>query len=635
MPDVDPVGETVNSVEAAESVGQSRAVYMHDSSMVPELAQLADSACEGARDVHEVSTRLGRAARERDVLAESCAVRELAIAFMHCITPRALGSGKPGADLVPLDGPSYPRALRDADENVRMLWGALASSVTHPAARARFADILVTLRLIKEREAAEMAVRGYLDSVGGSFVLSEQGDGLIRAWGLSRSFSLDSLASQISTAMLGMVEGALSRCEDSYVVTYLLDVLVMAERKKKGQSKDSRLDDLLDRALLTYPDTNSISELAALVRRRAGSDEMRVQHASEVEVRASLNDADKAVDAMIIRTHLNDAASKARRLRLPALEALAVSRLQAAPPVEWKSIVTEHRIPSILFREFLRPYRRVDTWEEGLAVWFDSDCPSGARKRNEAAARDTLNLSPISRLATTIVFGSGDLPKRVLAGDDDVFQHELVRQETMSFRLNGIMLANALDLLKKRFGVPSCGEIEKFLAGAGGHPALSRALAKALQLYWVGEFEAVVYLSVPKVEAAARALLLELNEPMYRASVGDASGVFPGLGTLLEPLLDNGFDPDWERFLRAFLLNDGENIRNLAAHGFLDEVNRETAALALRASALVILIASEESASRDRDFIRAALAAPAGGRSRSWWQRATSAVRAARREMLR
>lgn len=350
---------------------------------------------------------------------------------------------------------------------------------------------------------------------------------------------------------------------------------------------------------------------------------------------ASLNDADRAADAMIVRTHLNDAASKARRFRLPHLEAIAVSRLQAAPPVKWKSIVTEHKIPNILFREFLRPYRRVETWEGGLAVWFNSECPSGDRKGNEAAARSVLSRSPISRLATTILFGSGDFPKRVLAGDDDIFQHEVVRQETMGFRLNGIMLANALDLLKKRFGVPSCADIEAFLAGAGGHPALSRALAKALQFYWVGEFEAVVHLSVPKVEAAARALLLELNEPMYRASVGDASGVFPGLGALLEPLLENGLDPDWERFLRTFLLNDGENIRNLAAHGFLDEVSRETAALALRASALVILIASEASASRDRKFIKAALAAPVGGRPRSWWQRTVSAVRAARREMLR
>lgn len=270
MPDVGPVGETVDPIEGDQPVSQGHAVYKHEPSLVSELAQLVDGACEGARDVHEVSTRLGGIARDRDVLAESCAVRELAIAFMYCITPRPLGSGRPGADLVPLDGPSFPRALRDADEDVRMLWGGLASSVTHPAARARFADISVTLRLIKEREAAEMAARGYLDSVGGSLELAEQGDGLLRAWGLSRSFGLDSQAAQILTVMLNVVEDAVSRCEDSYVVTYLLDALVMAERKKSGLPKDSRLDGLLDRALVTYPDTNSISELAALVRRRAG-----------------------------------------------------------------------------------------------------------------------------------------------------------------------------------------------------------------------------------------------------------------------------------------------------------------------------------------------------------------------------
>jgi hypothetical protein len=133
-----------------------------------------------------------------------------------------------------------------------------------------------------------------------------------------------------------------------------------------------------------------------------------------------------------------------------------------------------------------------------------------------------------------------------------------------------------------------------------------------------------------KVEAAARALLLELNEPLYRAAVGQ----FPGLGSLLPPLLDNEFDPDWERFLRTFLLNDGSNVRNLVAHGFADSVGPVEAALALRAGALLILLTTTHAAGRDAAAVRAALTTPQGATLRRPWRRRLAATfLAARREL--
>ncbi|MGS2588743.1 DUF7380 domain-containing protein [Streptomyces hebeiensis] len=597
--------------------------------------QLADAACEGVGDTREASLRVAKLAKDANLPLDDASIRELTITFTYTLAPHPLGSAQPGADLVPLEGPSYPRALRDADEDVRALWTSLAASVTHPMARARCADIVFTLRLAKPHEAAETAVQAYLELARGSLHLSEQCDGLLRAWGLVRAVGLSALMPRVSSAMLDMVDAALDRQDDPYVVVHLLDALTAPQRRKKGSLPDSRMDDLLDKALLTYSDTRTVGELASLVRRRAAGDAMRVQHASEVEVKAYLNDADKATEAFVVRAHLNDAASKARQLNLPDLEAIAVSRLQSAPPVKWKSIPTEFKLPNAFFRDFLRPYRRAESWDDALGLWFNTDAPSGSLKTNEATARNVLNKSVFGRLVTTIVFGSKDLPKRVLAGDDDAFQHELVKVETIGIHLHGFLLADALDLIKFRFGIPSLAEVESRLVEAGAHPIMARTLAKSLLLYWVGEFAAAVHLAVPKVEAAARALLLELNEPMYRAAVGDAVGVFPGLGALLEPLVENGFDPDWERFLRTFLLNDGENVRNLTAHGYIDDVNRETAALALRACALLVLIASEDSVNRDSEVVRAALGNPIAAPPRSWWQRGISAIRAARREFLR
>ncbi|WP_443057488.1 DUF7380 domain-containing protein [Streptomyces sp. NBC_00696] len=606
--------------------------------MVPALAELADAACEGAKDLPSASLRIRRLAEEADTSLDAAALRVLAMTFTYHLAMRPFMSARPGVSLVPLDGPSlFPVALHDADSDIRELWLSLYSLVTHPAAKARCADIVFTLRLTNGREAAEAAVRAYLRTIGGSLSAADLGTGLLRAWDLACSVNLSSMMQQVKTAMLDMAENLLGGGEYGDIFAHLLDALSSPQRKKNAEPIDPRVDELLDRALLSYSDTHTISHIAPLVRRRASADgdDIRVRHASEVEVKAHLSDADRAVDGLVIRTHLNDAASLANRLDIPELESLAVSRLQSAPPVEWKTIGTDINIPNAYIREYLRPYKWADTWREALGAWFNSDSPSGSLASNEAVARDALKRSVFTRLATTVVFGPGDLPKRVLSEDHAAFQHELVGAETWGISFHGILLADALDIIKSRFGIPRSEDLEESISTSGTHPASARALAKGFMLYWVGEFDACVHLVVPKVEASVRALLLELNEPVYKTQVGDGVGQFPGLGALLPYLMENGFDPDWERFLRTFLLGDGMGVRNLVAHGFMDTASREKAALALRAYSLLVLITSNKSIERDLELVKAGLANPLGVPSRPWWRRIGRAVQAARYELFR
>jgi hypothetical protein len=621
-----------------ELPGPEAIAYRHDSSSVPALARLADAVCEGADDLVTASLRIPEIAEESETSFDLPALRVLTTTFSYHLATRPFMSAQAGAFLVPLDGPSlFPMALRDADSDVQALWLSLYSAVTHPVMKARCADIVFTLRLANSRDVAEEAVSAYLDTIGGSLSVTEQGTGLLRAWEIARSVKLFSLMQQVKTAMLDMAESLLSDGEDGHVFINLMDALSVPQRKKNAQPVDPRIDDLLDRALLAYPGTLIVGQIAALVRRRAAAtdDDARARHASEVEVKAYLSDADRAVDALAIRAHLNDAASLARRLNIPELESLAISRLQSAPPVKWQTMAIEGRIPNAYIRGYLRPYRRVDTWRKALGVWFNSESPSGTLASNEAVARSVLSRSVFSRLATTVEFGPGDLPRRVLSKDDEGIQHELVRAETWGINFHGILLADALDIIKDRFGIPCFGDLEESIATSGTHPLSAGALAKGLILYWVGEFDACAHLVVPKIEASVRALLLELNEPVYKTQVGDGVGQFPGLGALLPYLMDNGFDPDWERFLRTFLLGDGMGVRNLVAHGFMDTVSREKAALALRAYSLLVLITSHEHAERDAGLVKASLANPLGVPPRPWWRRIGRAVRAARNEFLR
>ena len=614
----------------AAAEGSEPAAYVHDPELVPVLARLVDRACEGVEDVPLVHVRVRRLGAELPVPLALVVVQELAFTFMYLWEVSSTDAPQPGATLVPLEGRSVPPALKDADDQVRALWLDLAPAVRHPIARARCFDIVFTLGLAPNgRDSAERAARAYLESVGGSLRPRDQAIGLLRGWTLTRMVGLSDLEDDLAAAMLALADGVVDRGDDPHAALPLLDALTAPGRKKVVPPLGDRANAVLDRALTVYPQAQVIAEIAAVVRKRSPADQDRADRASRAEVTALLGEADRARDAFAMRYFLSDAASVAKRYGIDDLEQLAVSRLQAAPAVQWQTLQTEAQLPHFLVYAYMYDYRHAADWREALNSWVHTDAPSGKAEANNERARQSFQTSVVRRLATNVVFNQNDLPERTFSGDDSALAREVVRLEQIGNGVYGHLLASGLNLIRARFGIPSLEELTEFLASTGTKPALARALAQAFRLFWVGEFEASAHLAAPKVEAAVRALLLELNEPVYRVSVGDSLGQFPGLGALLPGLVDQGFDPDWERFLRALLLSDGDNMRNLIAHGFMDEVDPAKAALVLRALAVVVLITADEAAQRDSAAVRAALAHPVLARRRSWLRRAADAVRAA------
>ena len=627
-------------MDAAETTDTTAGpvAYQHDPAGVAELALLADQACDGVTHLLDVVGRVRHLAATWTSALDSVAVQEVQHTFAYLLETSDSGSTQPGALLVPIDGPAlYPRALRDADGEVRALWAGLADAVSHPIAVARCADIVFTLRLAdNHRDSAEKAARAYLAAVGGTLLHTEQSLGLLRAWTLARSVGSTVLEGQVASAMLVMADDVVTRAVDPYAAVPLLEALTAPGRKGQAQPAAAQANALLDRALTTYTESHVITDVAALIRKRSADDPARAEQASRVEITAMLSEADRATEPLTVRFHLNAAASTARRLGILDLEQFAVARLQSAPAINWQTKEFEISIPPFFVDTFMHPYRYAKDWREALTEWCFTDAPSGNYASNQVAARKAVSESLIARLVRVTIYSDNDLPKRTIAGDCEAYKHELAKIEQYSMGYYGGLLANALDLTRVRFGIPSQDDLQKFILGGGTHPALARAFAQALRLYWVGEYAACVHLATPKVEAAVRALLLELNEPVYRTAVGDSSGQFPGLGVLLDRLVENGFDPDWERFLRTFLLSEGDNVRNFVAHGFMQDASRRTAALTLRACALLALITSEDAVQRDSSDVRVALAKPLHGKPRRSWRRRTiDAARSAYLELRR
>lgn len=610
--------------------------YRYDAAPVPVLARLADAACDGAIDPHDASWRAELLAEEMNPPVQHAAAFALVNAFLYTLHHEEIPQA--GAKLTPTDGPSLlPVALRDASSDLRDAWLALAGEVTHPVARARLYDIVFTLRLMPNgRHAAEQAARAYLDGVGGNQRAQAQATGVVRAWTLARSVGSTTLEHEITELMLDMVVDMVDRDEHPYAVIPMLCALTTPPRSKTAEAIDPRVDDVLDRALMTYPQTHVIKDIAAIVRKRAAGNAARVEAANRRLIEAMLAEARAATEPMVIRTRFNEAASVARQLGVADLEKLAVAALQSAPALDWDSTAYSVALPASFFDTYLPGFNEATDWREALNIWLLTDSPTGRHETNLTTTRQAQQHSVIRYLATTVVFRDGDMPARTLSGDDEIFARDLAHTELLYLGTYGIFLANALHMIAARFGIPPRDDLQIFLRSSGSDPTLMNALATALQLFWVAEYDAAVHLAVPKVETAARALLLEINEPVYRAAVGDATGTFPGLGVLLSLLLDNDFDPDWERFLRTFLLGDGSNVRNLAAHGFIHNIDPLNAAAALRALAVLALIAPEPAVQRDAATVKAALANPTGTRPhRTWWQRITAAASAAWFELRR
>ncbi|MER7992365.1 DUF7380 domain-containing protein [Micromonospora chalcea] len=629
-----PRPATGDSSDEADDTGRP-VPYRYDPTMIPALARLADLACDGVDDPHNAGLRVEGLAMQADPPIEPAAARALFTTFMYLIQV-ASPDEPPDARLDPVNGPSlFPVALREASGDLRQLWLGLASEVRHPVARARCWDIVFTLHLMpNRRDAGERAVQAYLDSTSTPLTLQEKANGLLRAWTMARLVRLTGLESEIETAMTAVAEAAVNQKENPYAAMTVLGALTAPPLGRAARAADPAVDDLLDRALTTYAQVHIIQGFAILVRKSAGSGSARIERANRHEVEAMIAEAEAATDPMIIRTQFSNAASAARRYGVADLERVAVARLQAAPPVTWERTEWSFVTPKAFFNLYLPGFSATTDWRRALSIWLHSGPPSGNKETNEATARQAMGQSIIRFLATTVLFRDGDLPSRTVTGDAAAFDRELVRAEQHNLAINGRFLARALWQIRERFGIPSHDDLTEFLRLSNADPGMLHDLAAALQLYWIGEYDASCHLVVPKVEAAARALLLELNEPMYRTAIGDKAGQFPGLGVLLPFLLDNTFDPDWERFLRTFLLNDGANIRNLIAHGFARNVGPIEAALVLRAGAVLILLTTDRAVTRDVKTVRAAVAAPVGGiRDRPWRQRLVAALWAARREL--
>lgn len=522
-----------------------------------------------------------------------------------------------GADLVPLTddgGASWPRPIHLAPDEVRTLWAELSGCVTHPVSVARLNDLCFSAGIGNGRTAANVAARAYLEWPSTCLDTLDVAKGLARAWTLSRKISDGALEAHVYEALRTYAAAQLAAEGNPGTVFPLLEALTTSPRRAAPLTGVPSAAQLVDEARVRFHASYLVVRLTAMMR-RLSTDPESMAVANRAEVQAHLDEAKRAEHGAVRMHHLEAAAASARRLNVRDLEVAAVTALQSLAPEDLglARITAQSTIPAYIQEAYLRDFDESHDWREALHRFLHTDSPTGSYERNIASARRELARPSLRALFPTKRLGGHGLPQQTVHGDDARIDEELTRFELLHSGTYGHWYAEALARIANTFGVPTQDELRAFLVGAYRCDAgIASAFAESLHLFWEGRRSAAVHLAVPKIEGAVRSLLLELDEAIYRVEAGKSIGQFPGLGFMLPQLVQNGFDPDWERFLGTMLLPRGENLRNLLAHGFVDDIAPYRAALVLRALGLVMLLTSPDREKRDAEVVRSVLGRPTG-----------------------
>ncbi|WP_405427691.1 hypothetical protein [Micromonospora sp. NBC_00617] len=591
--------------------------YAFEPSQMSFAVEAVDLAVSGSADSWAAAAAVANAPAPDELGDVTMLRRELCRALTYSLH-LGLGDEEPGCGLN-ADGNGLLPAVKDLPEPVIQLWRAVADSVTEPAANARLHDLLWCRRDRGAGLHAACAARAYLQLANTGTVDMDAMEFLLRAWTLARQISDADVDHQARARLGQIVDDMITQypgARPGILLPALAALSVGPVRAKKSPPKPDPIDvgDLLGRAAAACRRGSDATAIARYRRSRSHAPSL-LQTIARDEVAAYFRDADDAPHPAVRMARLSAAARIAHERGLRDLERDAATQMQNIDPASLgmhtftaSSTVPAHRIEPLL-HGFTRPAR----WQQAMDAFLDSDCPTGdvTQLRAEASA----NRSPLSRILRPVRFAGG-LPRAVADTDQDLEKQEMSFYARVVAENHGRLLATGLNRLADRYGIPSEDDIVDYLLTRGARdPALARSLAKALRHFWNRDIESAIHLATPKVETAARALLIELDEGIYRAESAKTPGGFPGLYALLANLETVALDESWAFFFNWLLAGPwGANLRNDVSHGLPAPMTPAYAALILRAVSVLAIVAGpmttirqDASQRRDRDELIALL----------------------------
>lgn len=212
-------------------------------------------------------------------------------------------------------------------------------------------------------------------------------------------------------------------------------------------------------------------------------------------------------------------------------------------------------------------------------------CPSGDPVRNRQTAEVIRRKSPLQFLITRLVLSEDNLPVRLIQTEDEHLEAHVSSQEVLGVRLfAAVLLVPALERLAAKYGVPDASSIAEAVSGDAIDDHLAEVLGQAIRGLLLGDDDAAAHSLVPRIERAIRQLAQKAGVVVIREPRGAVAGGVRSLGMIVADL-EGVLPEEWRRYFDCLLTDPlGLNLRNRIAHGLVDRVTHEDAALLVHAA---------------------------------------------------
>jgi Domain of unknown function (DUF4209) len=501
-------------------------------------------------------------------------------------------SGRSRISLIPrhqFGTDSEPPSVRTVDRAIVDTWGALATRVTEPAARARLHHLLFQRGGRDAATHARAAIDAYIASAADWTRPMDAVNDLAAATRLARAVGDTPRVLRSLGLMADLAAHQLDAEEP------LAGVILRALTHLVGEDCcPPSVDDLLERAANAWTDGHRRDGAFALMLQRCTDATARAA-VWDRRVQAHIDHADAESSPLMRSVRLQQALATAEASGIRDLRDRAASLLQAVRGTDRQMI--RFRASSRRYEEefdnLVDTLVTGDNWQEALIRFGTFGPISGDVDANRRKVENDHRIAPFASLLPVQLVTPEGLPFFTGSDDESRFDVDLVTWEQQLIEQWLRPLTVALHEIPARHRLPTRQNLTAFLDSWPGVFGTGATLADAVIRYWAGDPNGAALTIVPGIEALARNLVLATDTGIYRLQKNYTPGQFPGLGVLL-PLLSELYQlpESRSRFLSALLTHPaGMNLRNRMAHGYIGSVGPPVAAVLIHAALSLAAIA--------------------------------------------
>ncbi|HZL05394.1 MAG TPA: DUF4209 domain-containing protein [Coriobacteriia bacterium] len=346
------------------------------------------------------------------------------------------------------------------------------------------------------------------------------------------------------------------------------------------------VDELITESRRRYADDPFILEsLMLLEMQRASSDQQRRRRIA-LEVVEMWRDHAQRRGGLVGIAHLERALELATNEGLTDAAnelRLLLQQPKSADELGMQRLSAEVTIPREAIEGFVTSFTDTSGPEETLAR-LASHLPITDVDADMHAVRDQMRQFPLQHLFSTVVTNTDGTPIVHITTDEQKFNYALNQHHTMAITVWGSLLGMIMERLAVGNKLAPA-DVQRFVVGDFIDDSMAEGIARSYEDIQNGDYEAALHRLLARAERAIRRVSRELGLAILREPSldGKSLGAYKGLGELLR--LFEGRMPEHQRRYLAVLLTErtGLNLRNRSAHGLMEAVSLEEAALALHA----------------------------------------------------